>query len=36
MLPWHFVSSFVERERDYLAAGGKFVVPCPRFEIIGG
>lgn len=36
ILPWHFVASFRERERDYLARGGRFIVPCPRFEIIGG
>lgn len=35
MLPWHFVSEFTRREADYLAAGGRFIVPCPRFEIIG-
>ncbi len=35
MLPWHFVSEFTEREGDYLAGGGKFIVPCPRFEVIG-
>lgn len=35
MLPWHFVAEFVEREHDYLAAGGRFIVPCPRFQVIG-
>ncbi|MFQ5506162.1 MAG: hypothetical protein ACE5F1_15420 [Planctomycetota bacterium] len=32
-LPWHFISEFLERERDYLAAGGKLVVPLPEFRI---
>lgn len=36
MLPWHFVSGFVKREEEYLANGGKFIVPCPNFKIIGG
>ena len=36
MLPWHFVTEFVARERKYLDDGGRFIVPCPRFEVIGG
>lgn len=34
ILPWHFVGEFKERERDYLNKGGKFIVPCPKFQII--
>lgn len=34
MLPWHFVAEFVQRESRYLANGGRFIVPAPRFEII--
>ena len=34
VLPWHFISEFVVRENEYLAKGGKFIVPCPKFEII--
>lgn len=34
VLPWHFISEFIERERDFLESGGKFIVPCPKFEII--
>lgn len=34
VLPWHFISEFVQRESEYLAGGGKFIVPCPRFEIV--
>ena len=36
VLPWQFLSEFRHREASYLAGGGRFVVPCPRFEIIGG
>ncbi len=36
ILPWHFVSEFKKREADYLNNGGKFIVPCPRFEVIDG
>lgn len=35
VLPWHFINEFVERESDFLKNGGKFVVPCPNFSIIG-
>jgi hypothetical protein len=35
VLPWHFINEFVQREQGFLAGGGKFIVPCPRFEIIG-
>lgn len=34
VLPWHFIGEFVEREKQYLIQGGKFIVPCPKFEII--
>lgn len=33
--PWHFVAEFKERESEYLTAGGKFIIACPKFEIIG-
>jgi hypothetical protein len=35
VLPWHFISEFVSREQDFLNEGGKFIVPCRKFEIIG-
>lgn len=34
VLPWHFIDEFKKRETDFLDRGGKFIVPCPRFEII--
>ena len=34
VLPWHFINEFVQREKEYLEKGGKFIVPCPKFEII--
>tara|TARA_R110000824_G_scaffold121839_3_gene278243 strand:- start:27302 stop:28537 length:1236 start_codon:yes stop_codon:yes gene_type:complete len=36
VLPWHFISEFVRREKKYLDGGGTFIVPCPEFEIITG
>lgn len=35
ILPWHFIDEFVKREKEYINNGGKFIVPCPTFEIIG-
>ncbi len=34
VLPWHFRSAFVQRERDFLNRGGKLVFPLPRLEIV--
>jgi hypothetical protein len=34
VLPWHFKHGILERERDYLADGGKFIFPMPEIEII--
>jgi hypothetical protein len=34
ILPWHFISEFRQREIRYLEGGGKFIVPCPKFEVI--
>lgn len=35
VLPWHFKSGIVAREREFLAQGGKLVFPLPEFEIVG-
>jgi len=35
VLPWHFMDEFREREQEYLKAGGKFLTPLPRVEVIG-
>lgn len=34
VLPWHFIDSFVRREKEFLERGGKFIVPCPKFQVI--
>ena len=34
VLPWHFLKEFIEREENYLAAGGRFLVPLPDPEIV--
>jgi NDP-4-keto-2,6-dideoxyhexose 3-C-methyltransferase len=34
VLPWHFIKEFMVREKDYLDAGGRFIVPLPKFKIV--
>jgi NDP-4-keto-2,6-dideoxyhexose 3-C-methyltransferase len=33
VLPWHFRKEFIQREREFLARGGKFIFPLPQLEI---
>lgn len=34
ILPWHFLPEFLEREQNWRAQGGKFIVPLPTLQII--
>jgi NDP-4-keto-2,6-dideoxyhexose 3-C-methyltransferase len=34
VLPWHFVEEFRDREKNYLLAGGRFIVPLPHFTLM--
>ena len=34
VLPWHFKYSILEREKDFIQNGGKFIFPLPIIEII--
>ena len=34
VLPWHFKSGIVERERAFLENGGKMIFPFPEIEIV--
>jgi hypothetical protein len=34
VLPWHFKAGIVEREREFLDAGGKLIFPFPEIEIV--
>ena len=36
VLPWHFLKEYMEREKEYLASGGDFIVPLPQPEIVSG
>jgi C-methyltransferase C-terminal domain len=35
-LPWHFLGEFLEREEEFFARGGKFIVPLPNVRVIDG
>jgi SAM-dependent methyltransferase len=34
-LPWHFLDEFLERESEFLANGGQFIVPLPDVRVLG-
>ena len=34
-LPWHFLDEFIERESEFLARGGQFIVPLPEVRLVG-
>lgn len=35
IFPFHFLSEFIKREKEYLLNGGKFITILPQFQIIG-
>lgn len=34
VLPWHFKNNILDREREYIEQGGKFIFPLPEIEIV--
>lgn len=34
VLPWHFKKTFLEREKAFLAAGGRLLFPLPNIELV--
>lgn len=34
VLPWHFKHTILEREKEFLEHGGKFIFPLPEIEIV--
>lgn len=34
VLPWHFKSGILEREKEFMEKGGKFIFPLPEIEIV--
>lgn len=35
VFPWHFRDSIIDREDDFLRAGGRLIFPLPEIEIVG-
>lgn len=35
VLPWHFRNGILQKEREFLSSGGKFIFPLPKIEIAG-
>ncbi len=33
--PWFLRDGFLDREKEFLRHGGKFIFPLPRVEIVG-
>ena len=33
VLPWHFIEEFKQRETEFLARGGKFIMPMPEVHL---
>jgi hypothetical protein len=34
VFPWHFKHTILEREREFMRKGGKFIFPLPEIEIV--
>jgi 23S rRNA U2552 (ribose-2'-O)-methylase RlmE/FtsJ len=35
VLAWNFIAEFLQKERDWLASGGEFIIPIPEVKVIG-
>ena len=35
LLAWNFFEEIIAKERDYLRAGGEFIVPIPKLRVFG-
>lgn len=35
VMPWHFKHNILEREKEFMKQGGKFIFPLPEIEIYG-
>ncbi len=34
MLPWHFLDEMLEREAEFFARGGQFIIPLPEVRLV--
>ena len=35
ILAWRFANTFIDKNRKYIEDGGKYIIPVPKFKIIG-
>ncbi len=35
VLPWGYADEFIAQEKDYLAKGGKLIIPFPEVKVVG-
>ena len=33
VLPWHFKNGIIQREKEYMKSGGKFIFPLPIYKL---
>ena len=36
ILPWNFKDEIMNQQQEYTARGGRFIVPVPQPEVVGG
>jgi hypothetical protein len=34
VLPWHFMTEFMDREQEFIRNGGKFIIPLPAVQVV--
>ena len=34
ILPWNFREEIIRQQQDFLAGGGRFIVPIPDMEVV--
>jgi novobiocin biosynthesis protein NovU/D-mycarose 3-C-methyltransferase len=34
IFPWNYTKEILNKEKDFLESGGKFIIPCPEVKVI--